>query len=98
MEDLKQYENPITTKDNINELHHLLVQTCLNYMKKHKLTDIDEINFSANGLSGESYERNEWTPSTDSSIDVIGLKIEKWIGKSGKEYKIPSRFRIGFQM
>lgn len=97
MRELPEYKNPITTKENINELHHLLVQTCLDYMRKHNLTDIDEVNFSANGLSGSSYEHGEWTPATDSSIDIIGLEYEKWVGKSGKEYETPYRARIGFQ-
>ncbi len=97
MSDLKDYKNPITTKENINELHHLLVQTCLDYMREHNLTDIDEIQFSANGLSS-SYDYGEWTPGTDSSIDVIGLEMEEWEGKSGMKYKTPVRARIGFSM
>lgn len=72
---LDNYDNPITTQEHINELHHILVQTCLNYMKEHKLTDIDEISFSADGLSS-SYEYNEWTPATDSSLTVVGLQEE----------------------
>ena len=84
-----KYQNPITTDENINELHHILVQTCLNYMREHKLTDIDEIHFSADGLNS-SYEFGEWTPGTDSSIDVIGLEFE--------EDGTPYRARIGFQM
>lgn len=97
MKQLPKYKNPITTKENIDELHHILVQTCLDYMRKHNLTDIDEINFSADGLSS-SYEYGEWTPATDSSIEVIGLEFEKWTSMSnGKEYEMPSRALIGFQ-
>ena len=40
---MENYKNPITTQENINELHHILVQTCLDYMVEHGLTDIDEI-------------------------------------------------------
>jgi hypothetical protein len=87
--ELPEYQNPVTTSENINELHHILVQTCLNYMREHKLTDIDEIHFSADGLNS-SYEYGEWTPGTDSSIDVIGLEFE--------EDETPYRARIGFQM
>ncbi len=87
---LDKYQNPITTQEHINELHHILVQTCLNYMKEHELTDIDEISFSANGLSS-SYEYNEWTSGTDSCLAVIGLQedsendnfiVRKIIGES----------------
>ena len=73
---LDKYKDPITTSENINELHHILVQTCLDYMRKHNLTDIDEINFSADGLS-RSYEYGEWTPGTDSYLGVIGLQVEE---------------------
>lgn len=87
---LENYENPKTTQKNINELQHILVQTCLDYMVEHGLTDIDEIQFSANGLSS-SYEYKEWTPGTDSCLAVIGLQedsendkfiVRKIIGES----------------
>lgn len=97
MKDLPKYSNPITTRENINELHHLLVQTCLDYMRKHNLTDIDEINFSADGLKS-SYEYGEWTPGTDSSIEVIGLQMKEYTSMhDGRKYEIPSRALIGFQ-
>lgn len=99
MIELKDYTNPITTKENINELHHLLVQTCLDYMRKNNLTDIDEIHFSADGLSGPSYETGEWTPATDSSIEVIGLEEECVTHlNTGKKTYMPVRALIGFQM
>lgn len=89
--DLEKYEDAITTSENINELHHILVQTCLDYMRKHNLTDIDEIQFSANGLSGSSYEYGEWTPGTDSYLGVIGLQFEE----KKKKFNIPVRRIIG---
>jgi hypothetical protein len=98
MRELPKYPNPITTSENINELHHILVQTCLDYMRKHNLTDIDEIHFSADGLSGSSYEYGEWTPGTDSSIEVIGIQMEECTSmRNGRKYKMPSRALIGFQ-
>ena len=87
---LENYENPKTKQEHINELHRILVQTCLNYMKEHELTDIDEISFNVNGLSS-SYEYNEWTPGTDSCLTIIGLQedsesdkfiVRKIIGES----------------
>lgn len=93
---LPEFKNPITTKENIDELHHILVNTCLEYMRKHNLTDIDEIHFSADGLSS-SYEYGEWTPGTDSSIDVIGLNFEKYKFGDGTDRDMPYRARIGFQ-
>ena len=86
---LDKYKNPITTSENINELHHILVQTCLDCMRKNNLTDIDEINFTADGLSS-SYEYGEWTPATDSYLGVIGLQFEE----DGK-FNFPVRRIIG---
>ena len=86
---LEKYKDAITTSENINELHHILVQTCLDYMRKHNLTDIDEINFKADGLSS-SYEYGKWTPATDSYLGVIGIQIEE----DGK-FNLPVRKIIG---
>lgn len=86
---LEKYKDAITTSENINELQHILVQTCLDYMRKHNLTDIDEIHFTADGLSN-SYEYGEWTPATDSYLGVIGLQIEE----DGK-FNLPVRRIIG---
>ena len=99
MNKLDKYNNPITTQNNIRELQEILVQTCIDYMKKHNLTDIDEINFSVNGLSGDSYKEGKWMPSTDSSIEVIGIKYEKCtLMNNGKEYEMPIRALIGSWM
>lgn len=88
---LDKYKDPITTQNHINELHRILVQTCLNYIKEHELTDIDEISFSADGLSG-SYEYNEWMPATDSSLIVVGLQ------EDNKNDKYITRKLIGESM
>ena len=97
MKDLPKYSNPITTRENINELQHLLVNTCIDYIRKYNLTDIDEINFSADGLKS-SYEYGEWTPVTDSSIEVLGIRIKEFTSKlNGGKYKMPSRALIGCQ-
>lgn len=95
---LDKYKNPITTQENINELHKILVQTCLDYMVEHGLTDIDEIQFSADGLSS-SYEFKEWTPCTDSSLVVIGLQDEDVFDVNKKKTrKWPVRREIGYSM
>lgn len=73
---LDKYINPITTQDHINELHHILMQTCLDYIKKHNLTDIDEVDFVADGLSA-SVDEGVWTPCTDSSLTIFGLQSQK---------------------
>ncbi len=90
MADLKDYKDPITTTENITELHHLLVQTCLDYMVKNGLTDIDEVQFCADGLS-VSYKYGYWTPATDSSLTVVGVQVDEECG-------YPERRCIGFSM
>lgn len=95
---MENYKNSITTQENIDELHHILVQTCLDYMVEHGLTDIDEISFLADGLSS-SYKYKEWTPGIDSSLTVIGLENEKVFNMNRKkEYEMPIRKLIGASM
>lgn len=81
---MAKYNNPKTSQENIVELHHILVQTCLDYMNKYELTDIDEIQFYANGLSEDSYKEKSWMPSTDSHLEIIGIQDNerKTIGES----------------
>lgn len=73
---LQKYNNPKTTKENIKELQELLVQTIINYCVEHNLQEIDEVNFNVDGLSGDSFREQKWTPGTDSYIEVIGLQPE----------------------
>ena len=70
---LDPYENPKTTQKNISELQEILVQTCIDYIKKNDLTDIYSVSFSVDSLQ-ESVEYNEWTPSSDSYISVCGIE------------------------
>ena len=88
---LDKYLNPITTQDNIDELHRLLVQTCLNYIKEHNLTDIDEIDFVADGLSA-SLDKGVWTTCPDFSLTIFGLQ------EDSKKDKFIVRKIIGYSM
>ena len=60
-----------TTHEKVRELHDLLVQTCIDFINKYDLRDIEAISFLADGLNISS-KYGEWTPSTDSSIHVYG--------------------------
>lgn len=73
---LQKYDNPKTTIENIQELQKLLVQTIINYCVENNLQEIDEVNFNVNSLSGASFITKQWTPATDSYIEVIGLQKE----------------------
>lgn len=67
-----QYENPITTTENLAELQKISVQTCINYVKEHNLTDIYDISFRMDSVQ-DSVEYGERCPSTDSYISVCGV-------------------------
>lgn len=70
---LDAYTNPVTTNEHLSELQDILVQVCINYINKNKLTDIDEISFSADSLQ-HSARFGEWVPATDSFIQAVGLE------------------------
>ena len=73
---LDEYKDPKTTRSDIKDLHKLLVQTCINFIKKRNLTEIDEVKFGVDGLENDAIEFGEWTPGIDSSLSVIGLQKE----------------------
>ena len=70
---LDAYTNPVTTNEHLSELQDILVQVCINYINENKLTDIDEISFSADSLQ-HSARFGEWVPETDSFIQAVGLE------------------------
>lgn len=96
--DLGDYENPVTTINDIKELQQRLVQTCIDFVKERNLTDINAVRFNVDGLTGNAIEFGEWTPGMDSYIGVEGLQDELMEGKSGKMYKFKVRAFIGEYM
>lgn len=87
---LNEFKDPKTTRSDIKDLHKLLVQTCVNFIKERNLTDIYEVNFGVDGLENDAIEFGEWTPGMDSSLSVVGLqkdndddfRVRKIIGES----------------
>ena len=73
---LDEYKDPKTTRSDIKDLHKLLVQTCINFIKERNLTEIYEVSFGVDGLENDAIEFGEWTPGMDSSLSVIGLQKE----------------------
>jgi hypothetical protein len=72
---INEYENPVTTIEQIKQLQEILVQVCINFINENKLTDIDEISFNVDSLQN-SAKYGEWTSVTDSFIGVDGYQIE----------------------
>lgn len=70
------YENPQTKKEDIKELQERMVQLCIDFLNERNLDDVEEIMFSADMLQF-SREYNEWTPMTDSFIDVYGNQLDE---------------------
>ena len=97
-DDLPNYENPVTTTNDIKELQERLVQTCIDFVKEKNLTDIDMVRFNVDGLTGNAIEFGEWVPAMDSYIGVEGLQEDTHTGKSGKPYTFRVRKFIGEYM
>lgn len=70
------FVNPTTKREHIKELQEKMVQLCIDYMTEHGLDDIQEVCFSADMLQ-ESKKYGEWTPATDSFIEVYGFQEDE---------------------
>ena len=86
-----------TKEGHIEELQEILVQTCIDYINKHGLTDIWGVYFQADNLS-TSAKFGEWTPATDSSISVEGIGTHKFLRENGEEWNTDERYEIGRYM
>ena len=97
--DLPKYENSKVTHEQTVELHKLLVQTVIDFLKKENIDEVWEVQFSADGLT-DSVKHGEWTPSTDSYIGLIGIQQNGTIKhpKTGKEYPCMVRALIDESM
>lgn len=84
----------VTTQAHINELQDLLVQTCIDYIQEHDLTDIYSVHFSVDDLQ-ESVKYGGWQSSTDSYIGVKGIKSTVYERKNGEEFNMPETYLIG---
>ena len=100
--DLSNYENPVTTQQDIIDLQKMLVQTCIDFIKERNLTDIFEVHFKVDGLEGNAIEYGEWTPCMDSYCGVVGLQADenakKWVSSKGNEFVLRERRLIGESM
>lgn len=93
-EDIPKDESMAIDDATLDELHRVLVQTCIDFIKEKGLKDVYSVSFSADSLQ-ESAEYGTWCPATDSFLEVDGLKNEPYTKKDGKETKIPYRVKIG---
>ena len=89
---LDNYQNPVTTQEDINNLHKLLVQTVIDYIREHNLSDVWEVGFSVDGLD-YGYEYGEWTPGIDSNLSIVGLQEDGDSFTDVNGNKIPFRVR-----
>lgn len=97
--DLPKYENSKVTHEQTVELHKLLVQTVIDFLKKENIDEVWEVQFSADGLT-DSVKQGEWTPSTDSYIGLIGIQQSGTMKhpKTGEEYPLMVRALIDESM
>ena len=89
--------NRITQIEHIKELQEILVQTCLDYINKHGLTDIYSVSFNADELA-YSVKHGKWQPATDSYIKVEGIRYQNHILKNGETFRMPCTYIIGEYM
>lgn len=57
-----------------NDLHFLLVETIIDFIKERQLKEVEEIVFRVDSLQ-ESVKHGSWHPSTDSSLVLYGYKV-----------------------
>ena len=81
---LDDYENPVTTIQDIKDLQQLLAQSLINFVDDRNLSDIDEVSFYFDG-GQDSVKAMNWYPASDSSISVIGLQEEKGNGMTARK-------------
>ena len=84
-------------QEHVKELQEILVQTCLDYINQHGLTDIYSVSFNADELA-YSAKHGKWHPATDSYIRVEGTRIENLLLKNGETIQIPYTYVIGESM
>ncbi len=73
---LEKYEGSNMEESHIKRLHEALVDTVVKFCADYDFDEVDEVDFSADGLS-ESIQYGEWTPSTDSSLRICGYQDNK---------------------
>lgn len=83
-----------TTKEDIDAFHNALVQFCIDYINEHKLTEVNEVRFNADGLI-TSCKYKYWTPETDSYLGLRGIAYDKCTHKDGNVTRIPYWYDIG---
>lgn len=87
--ELDEMKDKQITHEQVRQLHDILVQTCIDFINENGLKDVDEVHFSADALQ-TSAKYNEWTPETDSFLEVDGIEyddeikfnVRKFIDKS----------------
>ena len=76
MDQTEQFNIEVMTKEQVGDLHKLLVQTTIDYLRSQNITDVDEVSFGVDGLTA-SIEYGYWTPGTDSSMSLYGYEDGK---------------------
>lgn len=86
-EDIPVDEEMKVDEEVMDEFHHILVQTAIDFINEKKLKDVWSVSFYADSLQ-ESAEFGMWCPATDSSLTLEALKKDK----------APYRVEIGHSM
>ena len=85
----------VTTKEHIVELQEILVQTCIDYIREHGLTDIYSVHFNADSLA-KSVEEGSWQSGTESYLGVNGIRDVICEQVDGTTTSEPEAYLIGW--
>ena len=86
-EDIPVDEKMKVSDEVMDEFHHILVQTAIDFINEKGLKDVWSVSFYADSLQ-ESAEFGMWCPATDSSLTLEALKKDE----------APYRVEIGHSM
>ena len=86
-EDIPVDEEMKVDDEIMDEFHHILVQTAIDFIKEKGLKDVWSVSFYADSLQ-ESAEFGTWCPATDSSLTLEAVRKDK----------VPYRVEIGHSM
>ena len=75
-EDYEKYNEPVTDENLSYKLQEHLINSTIDFVKEHNLTDIESLYFSADSIQ-ETVDYGQWCPATDSSMTLYGIQDNK---------------------
>ena len=93
-DDIPQDDARQVDHDTLSQLHYILVQTVIDFIKENGLKDVEAVSFSADALQ-DSVNYGTWSPATDSFLNVEGLQEEEYEKADGTKGALTGRVLLG---